>query len=267
MISLKARAVGLVSYQQNCRVRFGMGRNVKPLAGIHFVRLRDADAVGCEAAGMVAAQLLAKPESSIVFPTGRTPLPMYKVLRHMPHLNWRQSRLFHLDEYVNPAPRAPRVPYEAYAEYMNRELWDYITARKHYFDHYSQKPDEYERLVSADDGPDLVILGIGGNGHIAFNEPGSLPDSPARVIDLAEQTIKSNFGSVGKAGYPLQAVTLGLGTILSARKIILLATGQDKQAIVQKVFNPKTKPSKSLPASWLKQHPDVTVLTDFEVQL
>lgn len=232
---------------------------------IRLVRKNNPEAVGLEAAGMVANQLVEKPDSTLVFPTGNTPLPMYKALLHMPHLNWKKSRLFHLDEYVKPAGYNRPVPYETYEDYMRRELWDCLDANKHYFSHYTDNPAAYEAQVNATGGPDLVILGIGANGHIAFNEPGSAKDSPARTIDLADQTILSNFGSVGKQGYPTQAVTLGLKTILSAKRIILLATGEGKRDILKRALDPSTPADPAIPASFLKEHPNVTVITDFDL--
>ncbi len=241
------------------------GMPAQRTGNVQFVRKNSADAVGLEAADRVAAQLVSKPDSTLVFPTGNTPLPMYKALRHMPHLNWKQSRLFHLDEYVQPAGHGGPLKYETYQEYMRRELWDCLDAQKHYFAHYTAQPAQYEQLVNATGGPELVILGIGANGHIAFNEPGSAPDSPARTIDLTDQTVISNFGSVGKKDYPTQAVTLGLKTILGAKQILLLATGEGKREILKKALDPATPPDPAIPASYLKSHPNVTVITDFDV--
>ena len=164
-------------------------RETESLAGVRFVRLPNANAVGEQAALMVADQLANKPNSTLVFPTGKTPLPLYQALRHMPELDWHSSRLFQLDEYVKPKMAGP-LPYETFAEFMDRELWDYIAGHKFYIQHYFQQPAAYEQLVLQGGGPDLVILGIGGNGHVAFNEPGSAPDSPTRVIELAEQTME-----------------------------------------------------------------------------
>jgi glucosamine-6-phosphate deaminase len=236
----------------------------QPQVNTHFIQLANSEAVGQKAARMVVEQLDAKPDSSFVFPTGKTPLPLYSALRHMPELNWSKSRLFQLDEYVKPSITSP-LPYENFAEFMNRELWDYISGKKYYIQHYFSDPLAYEQLVLEDQGPDLVILGIGSNGHVAFNEPGSSKNSVTRVVELAEQTMISNFGVSHKPGYPTQALTLGLKTILSARHIILLATGIGKKAIVQKAFDPYKPPSEACPASWLKLHLNVTVMTDFEV--
>lgn len=241
----------------------------KPLDGTRFIRLRNADEVGQYAAQLVAEQLEHKPNCSIVFPTGKTPLPMYAALRHMPELHWESARLFQLDEYIRPPVQGP-LPYETFAEFMNRELWDYIGGKKHYIQHYFGNPEGYERKVLADGGPDLVILGIGTNGHVAFNEPGSEKDSPTRIIDLTEETLFSNFGyrhfeDAKRRGFPTQALTMGLHAILAGKHILLLALGEGKHAIVKQAFNPAEPPSEACPASWLKLHPQVTVVTDFEV--
>lgn len=234
-------------------------------SGIQLIQASDAQAVGTLAAEHVAALLEEKPDASIVFPTGKTPLPMYKTLRHWPHLDWRQTRLFHLDEYVPPPQRPKVLPYETYEQYMRRELWDYIAGSKYFLGHYIHDFAAYEQEILKNDGPDLVILGIGNNGHIAFNEPGSSPDSLCRLIDLAPETIQANFGAEGmqRSGYPRQAVTLGMKTILAAKKILLLATGSGKQGITQQAFDPSTPPNLNCPASWLKQHSNLVVLTDF----
>lgn len=221
------------------------------------------ESVGEHAASIVAGHLAQKPNASLVFPTGKTPLPMYAHLRRMNTINWEKSRLFQLDEYIKPAIQGP-LPYQSFAEFMHLELWNFVGGQKFYLEQYFDCPPAYEALVTRDNGPDLVILGIGRNGHIAFNEPGSLPDSPTRVVDLAEQTMQSNFGGVLMPGFPTQAITLGLKAILSARHILMLATGDNKKNIIREAFSPETPPSHDCPASWLKDHPNVTILTDFE---
>lgn len=233
-------------------------------ADIRLLTKESADAVGQEAARIVAAQLATKPESSIVFPTGKTPLPLYKALRETPGIEWSDSQLFQLDEYLPPQPGQP-ARYETFAEFMQRELWAHVAGEKYYIKDYLQNPQGYECLVNQNNGPDLVILGIGSNGHIAFNEPGSQPDSHTRVIDLTEETLRSNFGGIDRVEYPRQAMTMGLRTILGAKRILLMATGEGKRDILQRAFNPATPPSLDCPASWLKQHPNVLILTDFQV--
>ena len=262
-------------------VQFGAGTpRMTPTgnSGVRFVRKDNAAAVGKEAAVMIANQLAWQPDSTFIFPTGGTPLPMYESLRHRPELNWKKARLFHLDEYVPPQGYTGPTRYETYEEYMRRELWDYLDADRHFFKHSANDPVGYEREINKTGGPDVVVLGIGVNGHVAFNEPGADPHSPARTIEMADSTILRNFklpnpprkadgtldrDALHRMGYPTDAVTVGLDTILRAKKIVLLATGADKQAIVKQAFDPKTPPDPQLPASWLKTHPDVTVITDF----
>jgi glucosamine-6-phosphate deaminase len=250
--------------------------------GLRLIHHQNATAVGLAAAQLVAEQLQQKPDSSIVFPTGNTPLPMYSALRTLSKVDWGHSRLFQLDEYLSPSQGEPG--YETFAAYMQRELWEHVSGQKFYIRDFIEDPEAYERLVSMSQqgaqGPDLVILGIGANGHVAFNEPGSRPDSQTRIIDLTEQTLRSNFGqahietSVEKnppvqdkhrLELPRQAMTLGLRTILSARKILLLATGKNKHAILARALNPVSPPALDCPASWLKTHRNLVVLTDFPV--
>lgn len=247
------------------KTRFGMREDDSQERGVCFIERANDEAVGQNAADLVEKTLREKPNASIVFPTGNTPLRMYQALRRTPYSLWAQARLFHLDEYVPPAGYQGPIKYETYAEYMHRELFDCVDGQKFYMRHYLDRLDEYERLIKLDSGPDLVILGIGSNGHIAFNEPGSSPGAPSRIIELEEQTILDNFGETGKRGYPTQAGTLGLEVILGARHIILLALGERKRAIVEASFDPKTPPSEDCPASWLKTHPHVTVITNFRI--
>lgn len=232
-----------------------------------FIALQDARSVGQQAALLIARQIKDKPDASIVFPTGKTPLPLYAVLRQMSGLGWSKTRLFQLDEYVKPTGLQEPLPYETFATFLNRELWHHIGGNKYYIQDYLACPDAYEKQLSENGGPDLVILGIGGNGHIAFNEPGSSPDSITRVVSLAPKTLNANFGDSNKAGYPTEAITMGLATILASKQIILLATGVNKQDIVAQAFAPDTEPSVHCPASWLKRHPCLTVMTDFEFPL
>lgn len=255
-------------------VRFGQvrfnGMGLEPTPGVRMVTLANADAVGQKAANMVADQLKQKPASSIVFPTGNTPKPMNAHLRALKGINWQQSRLFHLDEYLNPTPAQAPV-YSTFADDMDRELWQHIPVTPqnlHYFRDYT--PEAYDSLVMGPqgEGPDMVILGIGADGHIAFNMPGpeSGQTAPSRLTRINKDTQAANFkDQAGQPGYPIEAKTLGIGTILKAKKIILLATGENKKEAIQRAFDPKRPASSACPASWLRFHPNVTVLTDFSL--
>lgn len=249
-------------------------------AGIRFIREENSKAVGLAAAQLLADCVQQKPQSNLVFPTGNTPKPLYKILRNpgqaeAPHINWSQTHLFHLDEYVPPLPsvaeQGAKKPgslraYETFGESMRRELWDFVDGETFFFEDYVENPTAYEDLIQGHGGLDMAIVGIGRNGHIAFNEPPSGPDSPTRRIQLSEATLKANFGLPGEtqpADFPSEAVTLGMAAILSARQILLLATGENKHAIIRQAFDPECPPSADYPASWLKLHGNVVVLTDF----
>lgn len=181
--------------------------------------------------------------------------------KNMP-LPWHAVSFFQLDEYVRPASGTMVV--ESFIEYLNRELLS-VTEGIHFHSiaQYQTNPDDYEKAIQNAGGLDLVVLGIGINGHIAFNEPGTQPESLTRTVLLDETTRQSNFGTDQlNDNTPTQAITMGIQTILSARQIVLLATGEKKKAIVQQAFSDQ-EPNASIPASWLKRHPNVILLTDF----
>ncbi len=254
-------------------------------AGVRFITAQNPDEVGRQAADIVAAQLREKPASVFVFPTGKTPLPLYAQLRERTargEVDWRQAKLFHLDEYIRPdaVPGLPdeALPYKSFTREIDEQLWQSVSARKFYFKDYT--PRAYQQTLTAESTggrPDLVILGIGGDGHIAFNMP-ELSAKPAgnpaalaesRLTDINPATRRANFGDkiddpALADKLPTQAKTLGLNAILSARHIVLLAT-KGKEAIIAKAFASGVAASDSLPASWLNTHPRVTVITDFSL--
>ena len=246
--------------------------NVKVIDG-----LADKHAVGNVAAGFVQRLLhqhrlrrsLRGHQPVIAFPTGSTPKPMYERLRAMHTLNWRGAHVFHLDEYV-PQRGGEVRPDLTYRYEMNKNLWNapqLDRTVKHYMGDYILEPEKYEQQLNNLGGADLVILGIGANGHLAFNEPGASPESTTRYEDLTAATLKSNFGvdSVAEAkakGLPTRAATMGLKPILNAKKVILLAN-KGKEEIVRKALTGPVTPD--VPASFLQNHPDVTVIADFTI--
>jgi glucosamine-6-phosphate deaminase len=118
----------------------------------------------------------------------------------------------------------------------------------------------YEETIRKFGGIDLLICGIGKNGHIAFNEPGSPVDSRTRIVDLAEATIEGLRGKFGADEIPRRAITMGLATIMESRQILLLANGPEKAEILARALRgPVTT---DVPASVLQRHPNITVLTD-----
>lgn len=224
------------------------------------------DAVADAAADIIADLVASVPDCVIGLPTGSTPIATYERLieRHRQGLSFAEVTTFNLDEYVGLSPDDP----QSYHAYMARHLFDHIDidrSRIHIpdgaADDLDAAADAFEEAIDDVDGVDLWMLGIGSNGHIAFNEPGCDPDSLTRVVDLSEDTILANsrfFDSADEV--PRTAITAGVATILDAERIILLAYGSTKAAaIAEAVAGPVTA---DCPASYLQTHPDCTFLID-----
>ncbi len=218
------------------------------------------------AAQIVADQLRAKPDSVLGLATGSTPEGMYAELVRMyreGQVDFSQAHSFNLDEYVGLSPDDPR----SYNVYMWKNLFRHVNfdpKRVHIpsgvGDDLAGQCLRYERMIEEAGGIDLQVLGIGRNGHIGFNEPGSPFDSRTRVVDLAEQTVSVNMEKTEAISLPTQAVSMGIGTILESRRIMLLANGVEKAEIVAKALRgPVTW---MVPASALQVHGDVVVLLD-----
>jgi len=213
---------------------------------------KDYEKLSSLVAVIVAAQILEHPQSKLVLPTGSTPLGMYEELVRR-KLDWSLVTTFNLDEYI----MNPDHPY-SYHSYMRKNLFDRTNI---YPDncHFPFRPTlSFEDKMNVNKGIDLCILGIGSNGHIAFNEPGSSFKSRTRVVDLSEQTIQDNsrfFDSIDDV--PKQAITMGLGTIMESKKIILVANGKHKLNILNVAMNGEV--TEDVPASILQKHNDVEV--------
>ena len=203
-------------------------------------------------ADVVEAQIKEQPLSKLILPTGSTPLGLYEELVNR-ELDWSNIATFNLDEYL----MNPDHPY-SYHSFMKKNLFNKINI---YPDncHFPYRPTlSFEDKMYANSGIDLCILGIGTNGHIAFNEPGSSFKSRTRVVDLTEQTIKDNakhFDSIDDV--PKQAITMGLRTIMESKKIILMANGKHKLNILNVAMNGEV--TEDVPASILQNHSNVKV--------
>lgn len=187
-------------------------------------------------------------------PTGGTPIGMYKELVNDSTLDWWNVTTFNLDEYKGIDSTHP----ESYESFMNRNLFNHIPIDLFniWFPHQAS---DYDEVIDRQGGLDLTILGIGTNGHIAFNEPGSPFDSKTRVVDLDKQTIEDNsrfFDSIDDV--PTQAVTMGIDTIMKSKEIILIAQGQKKLDIIQKALLGLV--TEEIPASVLQNHENLTVI-------
>jgi glucosamine-6-phosphate deaminase len=205
------------------------------------------------------------PQEVLGLPTGRTPIGMYdRVVRECEreYHCFRDVTTFNLDEYVGVPPTAPG----SYFAFMKEHLFDHVDLdpRNAHLPN-GMAPDldaeciRYENEIRAVGGLALTFLGLGRNGHIGFNEPGTAFDSRTRVVALTESTRHANADLFPDGHVPTHAITMGIGTILESARIVLLVAGSGKAEAVERLRSGVVDPS--FPASALWMHNDVTVLT------
>ncbi|MGC3957779.1 MAG: glucosamine-6-phosphate deaminase [Verrucomicrobiota bacterium] len=215
------------------------------------------------AAQVIASLLHAKPNAVLGLATGSTPMQLYRELVAM-KLDWRRVRTFNLDEYIGLPQEHP----QSYHSFMWENLFRHVNiSRKniHLPDGNTEDVpkfcERYERQIRAAGGIDLQVLGIGTDGHIGFNEPSSSLASRTRIKTLTARTRRDNarfFGVIEQV--PQHVITMGVGTIMEARQILLLAFGAKKcRAIAQTAEGPLTAAN---PASMLQLHPAVKIFLD-----
>jgi len=203
-------------------------------------------------ADIVEEQITKHPLTKLGLPTGSTPFGMYDELVNK-KLDWKSVITFNLDVYLMNITRP-----QSYQSYMRKNLFDRTNI---YPDnsHFPFRPfSAFEDKIKGSKGIDLCILGIGSNGHIAFNEPGSSFKSRTRVVNLDEQTIIDNarfFDSLDDV--PTQAITMGLGTIMESKKIVLIANGVKKKSILNQAMLGII--TEDVPASILQNHKNVKI--------
>ena len=213
-------------------------------------------------------QLALKPNSVFGLATGSTPLGMYtEIIKEFKTHTYDFSRVvtFNLDEYYD----LKKTHEQSYYYFMRENLFNYINVKKNNINVPDGTVKDIEKYCEKYESKikqhpiDLQILGIGGNGHIGFNEPGSLLNSETRLVDLKEETIADNARFFkNKKDVPTQAITMGIDIIMQSKKIIVLASGQNKAKAVRDMIE---KPaSAKCPASWLQKHNQVIVIIDEE---
>jgi len=228
--------------------------------------LPDYEAMSEAAANVVAGRLRAKPESVFLLPTGTTPLGMYRRLVAMHEsegLSFARATFFNLDEYLGLRPDHPA----SYHVYMQENFYGRVDAdpsRVHVPDGSAPDPEaeceRYERAIREAGGVDLCVLGIGRNGHIGFNEPGSPFGSRTRVVRLAETTRRVNAADFEGNRAPECAISVGMRTIFDSREVLLLASGSNKTRAVAAALRGEV--SEEVPASMLRRHPNALFLLD-----
>lgn len=227
----------------------------------------DAQAVAERAADLIEDVIKRKPDCVLGLATGSTPLQTYQELierYRAGKTDYSRVRTFNLDEYYGLSPDHP----QSYYYYMHHNLFQHLNIQKentHIPDGLAEDTTasctEYEQMIADSGGIDLQLLGIGNNGHIGFNEPADQLQPHTHLTELSETTIKANarfFSSDEEV--PRHALTMGMSTIMSARKIVLLAVGEAKADIIKKLFDVGI--TTQLPASLLKLHHDATILVD-----
>ena len=221
------------------------------------------------AAEIIIEQVQTKTNSVLGLATGGTPVGMYQYLMKdftQNKTSYEQVITLNLDEYIGLEKDNP----QSYSYFMKEQLFNHINIPENqtYLPSAKSVHDEeagrnYEKLIETVGGIDMQILGIGENGHIGFNEPGTSFSSTTGIVKLADSTREANARYFTKMeDVPTHAISMGISTIMKSRQIVLLVSGVKKAPILNQLF--QTDVNENLPASILKKHPDVTVIADQE---
>ena len=234
---------------------------------MQIYRAKDYEDMSKKAANIIASQVVLKPDCVLGLATGSTPIGAYKNLvekYEQGDLDFSQVTTVNLDEYKG----LPRENDQSYYYFMHDNLFDHVNVKPentHLPDGTKEDANEecarYEELIRSLGGQDLQLLGLGHNGHIGFNEPDTVFEKTTHCVDLQESTIEANKRFFASADdVPKQAYTMGIGTIMRAKKILVVVSGADKADIVAKAFFGDVTPE--VPASILQLHNDVTIVAD-----
>ena len=220
-----------------------------------------------QAANIISAHVILKPDCVLGLATGSTPIGMYKQLvdwYNKGDLDFSQVKSVNLDEYVGLAPTHD----QSYRYFMQTNLFDHVNidpANTNVPNGLAEDPEaecrRYNQVIRDLGGIDVQVLGMGHNGHIGFNEPEEAFELETHVVDLTESTIKANarfFASEDEV--PKKAMTMGIKSIMQARQILVVVSGEDKADIVKRAFTGPVTPN--VPASVLQMHPNVVLVGD-----
>ena len=230
-------------------------------------KAKDYQDMSRKAANIISAQIIMKPNCVLGLATGSSPVGTYKQLIEWykkGDLDFSQVTSVNLDEYKGLSPEND----QSYRYFMNTNLFDHVNIDKtrtfvpNGLEADSDKAcSEYNEIIRKQGGVDLQLLGLGHNGHIGFNEPDSAFAQTTHCVDLTESTIEANKRFFASADdVPRQAYTMGIGTIMRAKKILVVVSGEDKaQALKDTICGPI---SPKVPGTILRLHPDVTIVAD-----
>lgn len=223
--------------------------------------------IGIAAGNYMCGQVLQKPDSVLGLATGSTPIKAYKQMIDLYGkgvVDFSKVTTFNLDEYVNLDVKDKN----SYHTFMHDNLFDHVNIPEeniNFLDGNAQDLEQecrdYEKKIKKAGGIDIQLLGIGSNGHIAFNEPADCFQRWSHVVTLKESTVKDNsrfFKSIDEV--PTQAVTMGIGSIMQAKKILIIALGTNKAKAIKQLIDGNVTPM--CPASVLQFHTDVTLMLD-----
>ena len=234
-----------------------------------IIRAKSYEEMSREAAKLLASQILMRPDAVLGLATGSTPIGLYDQLvkwYEAGELDFSAVRSVNLDEYCG----LDGTNDQSYRYFMNHHLFDRVNIRKENTNVPNGKASDpaaegerYDELIRSLGGIDIQLLGIGFDGHIGFNEPGPSFVKATHMVELDPSTIEANARFFASADdVPRRAITMGMGGIMQARKVLLLASGAGKKEILEKsLFGPITP---EVPASLLQLHPDLTVICSVE---
>ena len=239
------------------------GVRTRRSAGGADVRVLPPGAWAATVADALLALIEANPRLRVCLPTGETPVPLYRELAARDGLggpSWIQATIVLLDEWAGLAPGDPaRCDVR-----LRRDLLDQLAPPPRFIAIDVDGSDDEAAARSHDEeaarGLDLAVVGLGMNGHVGFNEPGSRPGDGTRLVRLARSTREAATARYGAASVPTAGVTLGLSRILAAEACWLLVTGEHKAAILRRALEEPEGPD--CPASWLRRHPRLVVFAD-----
>lgn len=230
---------------------------------------KNYDEMSKKAAQIIASQVILKPDSVLGLATGSTPIGMYKNLVRMYNdneLDFSDVKTFNLDEYY----QLPRDNDQSYYYFMHENLFNHINIKEENINipngmnqDVEAECENYDTAIKNIGGVDIQVLGIGHNAHIGFNEPASVFEKGTNLVDLKESTIQANarfFESIDDV--PKKAVTMGIGSIFTAKKIMLMAAGEGKAEAIYNTVHGNITPE--VPSSILQLHEDVVLILDEE---
>lgn len=230
-------------------------------------RAMDYNDMSRKAANIISAQVIMKPNCVLGLATGSTPVGIYKQLIEWyskGDLDFSRVKTANLDEYKGLTKEND----QSYYHFMRENLFRHVNINEAYTNipdgtetDANKEAARYEETIKELGGIDLQLLGLGHNGHIGFNEPSDIFTRDTHIVDLQESTIEANkrfFDTIEEV--PKQAYTMGIGTIMSAKKILLVVSGEDKAEILHDIITGPVSPR--VPASILQLHPDVIIVAD-----